>query len=40
LAWTLGPNDGDPVETGFGAAIVCNDLIAELYTVTTAETRA
>jgi hypothetical protein len=40
LAWTLGPNDGDPVETGFGPAIVCNDFIAELYTVTTAETRA
>jgi hypothetical protein len=35
LAWTLGPEDGDPVETGFDAAIVCNDLITELYTVIT-----
>ena len=35
LAWTLGPEDGDPVETGFDAAIVRNDLIAEFYTVIT-----
>jgi hypothetical protein len=35
LAWTLGPEDGDPVETGFDAAIVRNDLIAGFYTVIT-----
>ena len=35
LAWTLGPEDGDPVETGFDAAIVRNDVIAEFYTVIT-----
>jgi hypothetical protein len=35
LAWTLGPEDGDPVETGFDAAVVRNDLIAEFYTVIT-----
>ena len=35
LAWTLGPDYGDPVETGFDAAIVCNDVIAEFYTVIT-----
>jgi SnoaL-like domain len=35
LAWTLGSDYGDPVETGFDAAIVRNDLIAEFYTVIT-----
>jgi hypothetical protein len=35
LAWTLGPEDGDPVETGFDTSIVRNDLIAEFYTVIT-----
>lgn len=35
LAWTLGPEAGDPVEIGFDAAIVHNDLIAEFYTVVT-----
>jgi SnoaL-like domain len=35
LAWTLRPEDGDPVETGFDAAIVRNGLIAEFYTVIT-----
>lgn len=33
LAWTLGPEDGEPVETGFDAAIVRNQRICELYTV-------
>ena len=33
FAWTLGPEDGDPLETGFDVAIVRNDLIAEFYTV-------
>ena len=35
LGWTLGSEDGDPVKTGFDAAIVRNDLIAEFYTVIT-----
>jgi hypothetical protein len=35
LAWTLWPEDGDPVKTGFDAAIVCKDLIADFYTVIT-----
>ena len=35
LAWNLGPEDGDPVASGFDVAIVRNDIISELYTVIT-----
>lgn len=35
LAWKLGPDDGDPVASGFDVAVVRNDLISELYTVIT-----
>jgi hypothetical protein len=35
LAWNLGPEGGDPVATGFDAAIVRGNLISELYTVIT-----
>ena len=35
LAWHLGPEGGDSVACGFDAAIVRNDVIAELYTVIT-----
>ena len=35
LAWTLGPDGGDPVAKGFDVAVVRDDLISELYTVIT-----
>ena len=35
LAWKLGPDDGDPVASGFDVAVVRNDVISELYTVIT-----
>jgi SnoaL-like protein len=35
LAWTLGPDGGDPVASGFDVAVVRDDLISELYTVIT-----
>jgi len=35
LAWKLRPEGGDPVASGFDAAIVRDDLISELYTVIT-----
>ena len=35
LAWKLGPENGEPVATGFDVALVHNDLISELYTVVT-----
>jgi hypothetical protein len=35
LAWHLGPEGGDPVASGFDAAIVRNDIIAEHHTVIT-----
>ena len=38
LAWTLGPEGGDPVATGFDVAVVRGDLISELYTVITSQT--
>jgi SnoaL-like domain len=38
MAWKLGPEGGDAVAAGFDAAIVRDDLIAELYTVVTSET--
>ena len=37
LAWTLGPEGGDPVATGFDVAVVRGDLISELYTVITSQ---
>jgi hypothetical protein len=38
LAWQLGPEGGDAVAAGFDAAIVRDDVIAELYTVVTSQT--
>jgi hypothetical protein len=38
LAWTLGPEGGDAVASGFDVAVVRGDLIAELYTVITSQT--
>jgi SnoaL-like domain len=38
LAWKLGPEGGEAVAAGFDAAIVRDDLIAELYTVVTSKT--
>jgi SnoaL-like domain len=38
LAWQLGPEGGDPVATGFDAAVVRDDLISELFTVITSQT--
>jgi SnoaL-like domain len=38
LAWKLGPEGGDAIAAGFDAAIVRDDLIAELYTVVTSQT--
>jgi hypothetical protein len=35
LAWSLGPDGGDPVASGFDVAIVRNGLISELQTVIT-----
>jgi hypothetical protein len=35
LAWQLGPEDGEPVASGFDVAVVRDDLISELYTVIT-----
>jgi hypothetical protein len=35
LAWTLRPDGGDPVASGFDVAIVRDSLISELYTVIT-----
>jgi hypothetical protein len=35
LAWNLGPENGDPVASGFDVAIIRNDVIAELFTVIT-----
>jgi hypothetical protein len=35
LAWKVGPENGDPVATGFDVAIVRDDLISDLYTVIT-----
>jgi hypothetical protein len=35
LAWELGPENGEPVASGFDVAVVRDDLIAELYTVIT-----
>jgi hypothetical protein len=35
LAWTLGPEGGDAVASGFDVAVVRGDLISELYTVIT-----
>ena len=37
-AWTLGPDGGDAVATGFDVAIVRDGLISELYTVITSQT--
>jgi SnoaL-like domain len=37
LAWTLRPESGDPVATGFDVAVVRGDLISELYTVITSQ---
>jgi hypothetical protein len=37
LAWTLGPEGGDPVASGFDVAIVRGDLISDLYTVITSQ---
>jgi hypothetical protein len=37
LAWTLGPEGGDPVASGFDVAIVRDDLVSELYTVITSQ---
>jgi hypothetical protein len=37
LAWTLGPDGGDPVASGFDVAVVRGDLISELYTVITSQ---
>lgn len=37
LAWTLGPDGGEPVATGFDVAIVRDDVISELYTVITTQ---
>jgi hypothetical protein len=36
-AWTLGPEGGDPVATGFDVAVVRDDLVSELYTVITSQ---
>ena len=38
LAWTLGPDGGDAVASGFDVALVRNGLISELYTVLTSQT--
>jgi hypothetical protein len=38
LAWKLGPEGGEPVASGFDAAVVRHDLISELYTVITSST--
>jgi hypothetical protein len=38
LAWKLGPENGEPVASGFDVAIVRHDLISELYTVITSST--
>jgi hypothetical protein len=38
LAWTLGPEGGDAVASGFDVAVVRDDLISELYTVITSQT--
>jgi hypothetical protein len=38
LAWTLGPEGGDAVASGFDVAIVRGDLISDLYTVITSQT--
>jgi len=38
LAWNLGPEGGEPVASGFDAAVVRHDLISELYTVITSST--
>jgi hypothetical protein len=35
LAWELGPENGEPVASGFDVAVVRDDLISELYTVIT-----
>jgi hypothetical protein len=35
LAWNVGPENGEPVVSGFDVAIVRQGLIAELYTVIT-----
>ena len=40
LAWTLGPEGGDAVASGFDVAVVRDDLICDLYTVITAQTDA
>jgi SnoaL-like domain len=37
LAWTLGPEGGEPVATGFDVAVVRDDLISDLYTVITSQ---
>lgn len=33
LAWRLGPPGGDPVATGFDAAVIADGRIAQLFTV-------
>jgi hypothetical protein len=38
LAWKLGPESGEPVASGFDAAVVRNGRISELYTVITSST--
>ena len=38
LAWKLGPEGGEPVASGFDAAVIRDGLISELYTVITSST--
>lgn len=38
LAWKLGPESGEPVASGFDAAVIRDGLISELYTVITSST--
>jgi hypothetical protein len=38
LAWKLGSESGEPVASGFDAAVVRNGRISELYTVITSST--
>lgn len=33
LAWSLGPRGGEPVATGFDAAVIADGRIAQLFTV-------
>jgi hypothetical protein len=37
LAWTLGPEGGEPVAIGFDVAVVRDDLISDVYTVITSQ---